>query len=57
LISHQEGIDKVHSLFPNVKILTAVVDPHINENKYILPGLGDFGDRYFASARKRSNSE
>ena len=57
LISHQEGINKVHSIYPNVKIITAVVDPFINENKYILPGLGDFGDRYFASTRVRSKSE
>lgn len=57
LISHQGGIDNVHSIYPNVKIITAVVDPIINENKYILPGLGDFGDRYFASTRKRSSSE
>jgi uracil phosphoribosyltransferase len=30
-------------------VITAAIDPVLNENKYIIPGLGDFGDRYFAS--------
>lgn len=30
-------------------MITAAIDPILDENKYIVPGLGDFGDRYFGS--------
>lgn len=30
-------------------MITGKIDPLLNENKYIVPGLGDYGDRYFAS--------
>lgn len=36
---------------PGVHILTATIDPEIDDKKYIIPGLGDFGDRYFASSK------
>ena len=32
-----------------MKIVTAEVDSHLNEKKYIIPGIGDFGDRYFGT--------
>ena len=35
--------------FPDVKVVTAEVDSHLNEKKYIVPGLGDYGDRYFGT--------
>lgn len=44
-----EGIRKVHSRFPNVKITTASVDNHLNEHGFIVPGLGDAGDRIFGT--------
>jgi uracil phosphoribosyltransferase len=47
LISVQEGITKVHSHFPNVKVITACIDSKLNDYGYILPGLGDAGDRTF----------
>jgi len=47
LLSAPEGIEKVHSLFPDVKLTTAWVDSHLNEFGYILPGLGDAGDRTY----------
>ena len=47
LLSAPEGITNVHSVFPNVKVITAWVDSHLNENGYIMPGLGDAGDRTF----------
>ena len=34
---------------PGVRILTAAVDDSLNELKFIVPGLGDFGDRYYGS--------
>jgi len=47
LISAPEGIDRLHSVFPDVKIVTACVDKALNDVGYILPGLGDAGDRTF----------
>lgn len=47
LISVPEGINKLHSKFPKVKIITACIDEKLNEFGYILPGLGDAGDRTF----------
>ena len=46
IISSQEGIAHIEKLFPTVEIFTATVDPTLNEQKFIVPGLGDFGDRY-----------
>ena len=46
VIAAQEGVDRVRREFPNVKIFTAAVDPILDERKYIVPGLGDAGDRY-----------
>jgi uracil phosphoribosyltransferase len=34
---------------PEVKIVTAAIDSHLNEQKFIVPGLGDFGDRYYST--------
>ncbi len=47
LISAPEGLEKVQKAFPNVKIITANIDNHLNEHGYICPGLGDAGDRIF----------
>ncbi|MGE5480191.1 MAG: uracil phosphoribosyltransferase [Chloroflexota bacterium] len=45
IISAPEGIERVLSEFPGCKIYTAALDRELNSNKYILPGLGDAGDR------------
>jgi uracil phosphoribosyltransferase len=47
IISAPEGIQRVISEFPNVRIYTCAVDRGLNEKKYIVPGLGDAGDRIF----------
>ena len=44
-----ESIRFVHEKFPNLPIYTAAMDSRLNEVKYIVPGLGDFGDRYFGT--------
>lgn len=46
-----EGIERILADHPGVHILTAAIDPVINNQKYIIPGLGDYGDRYFASKK------
>jgi uracil phosphoribosyltransferase len=49
LLSCPEGIDLLFRKFPNIKMVTGFIDQGLNENKYILPGLGDFGDLYFGT--------
>ncbi len=49
LVGVQEGIDLMQSKFPNVNIILAAKDPILDENKYIVPGLGDAGDRLFGT--------
>jgi len=49
LVGCEEGIARVMKEHDGVKIITAAVDPELNSMKYIIPGLGDFGDRYFGS--------
>jgi uracil phosphoribosyltransferase len=48
-VAAPEGIKSVHSKFPKVKITTAAIDHALNEHAYIVPGLGDAGDRAFGT--------
>ena len=47
IIAAQPGIDYVRAEFPNVQIHVCAVDPELNDRKFIVPGLGDAGDRMF----------
>jgi len=47
LVAAPEGIEAVTKKYSQLKIVTASVDKGLNDKKYIIPGLGDFGDRYF----------
>lgn len=47
LISAPEGLEKVQKAYPDVKIITANIDETLNASGYIMPGLGDAGDRIF----------
>ncbi len=49
LISAPEGVRRVAESYPHVKIVTSEIDERLNQNKYIVPGIGDFGDKYFGS--------
>ncbi|MTI81945.1 MAG: uracil phosphoribosyltransferase [Firmicutes bacterium] len=42
-----EGIEQIHSKYPQIKIITATVDKGLNEVGYIVPGCGDAGDRLY----------
>jgi uracil phosphoribosyltransferase len=50
LLCSPEGIDYFHEYHPDVPIFTAAVDEKLNEKGYIVPGLGDAGDRLFGTA-------
>jgi uracil phosphoribosyltransferase len=49
LISAPEGIARVTAAHPDLKIVTASIDSHLNEKGYIVPGLGDAGDRLYGT--------
>jgi len=49
IVAAPEGIDLVARHFPDVEIFTPAVDQGLNDRKYIVPGLGDFGDRLYGT--------
>ena len=49
VIAAPEGIERVEKAHPDVQIYCAHIDEKLNENKYIVPGLGDAGDRIFGT--------
>ncbi|KAG1688579.1 Uridine-cytidine kinase-like 1 [Nymphon striatum] len=49
LLMAESGVHTIAYAFPKVKIITSAVDPDINELYHILPGIGNFGDRYFGT--------
>lgn len=49
LVAAPEGVGKVQQLHPDVDIYTAALDERLNEHAYIVPGLGDAGDRIFGT--------
>lgn len=52
LVAAPEGIKRVNELHPDVEIFTASVDERLNEQGYIIPGLGDAGDKIFGTRQK-----
>lgn len=49
LLAAPEGIERMQQAHPDVPIVTAAIDSHLNEKGYIVPGLGDAGDRMFGT--------
>ena len=49
IIAAPEGLDALTSAHPDVQVYCAALDEKLDENKYILPGLGDAGDRIFGT--------
>ena len=49
IIAAPEGIKRLQTAHPDVEIYLAAIDDHLNENAYIVPGLGDAGDRQFGT--------
>lgn len=50
IVTCPEGIQRVEEAHPDVEIYTASIDEGLNEKKYIVPGLGDAGDRLFGTS-------
>jgi uracil phosphoribosyltransferase len=49
IVSAPEGVSLLERLHPDVAVFTPVVDKHLNAHKFIVPGLGDFGDRLYGT--------
>ncbi|KAI9152615.1 hypothetical protein H9P43_009413 [Blastocladiella emersonii ATCC 22665] len=49
LLTVPEGINAIVSRFPKLKLVTAQIDERLDDRKYIIPGLGDYGDLYYGS--------
>ena len=49
LVAAPEGVEYIYKKHPDVEIYCAALDDHLNENGYIVPGLGDAGDRIFGT--------
>jgi uracil phosphoribosyltransferase len=49
LVAAPEGLKRIEAAHPGVEIYTASVDQRLNEKGYILPGLGDAGDKIFGT--------
>ena len=49
IVAAPEGIALIERRFPDIRIFTPVIDEGLNERKFIVPGLGDFGDRLYGT--------
>jgi uracil phosphoribosyltransferase len=49
IVAAPEGIRKLQEVHPDVRVVSASVDRGLNDRKYIVPGLGDFGDRLYGT--------
>jgi len=49
LLSAPPGVDKMEETHPDVEVITCAIDGHLNNHGYIVPGLGDAGDRIFGT--------
>lgn len=49
MVAAPEGIELLQKLAPEMRVVAAEIDDRLNDKKFIMPGLGDFGDRYFGT--------
>jgi uracil phosphoribosyltransferase len=52
MIAAEEGIREVEAKYPDTQLYVAAIDPALNDHKYIVPGLGDAGDRTFNTQQR-----
>ena len=52
LVAAPEGLKRIEAAHPDIEIYVASIDDHLNELGYILPGLGDAGDKIFGTKQK-----
>jgi len=49
VVAAPEGLEKIETMFPKIQIIIPIVDEKLNNKKFIVPGLGDYGDRFFGT--------
>lgn len=49
LLMAESGVHSIAYAFPEVQIVTSAIDPEVNDKFYVMPGIGNFGDRYFGT--------
>ena len=49
ILAAPEGIENVKNHFPAINLIVGHIDDHLNQDAFIVPGIGDFGDRYFGT--------
>lgn len=49
VVAAPEGVEQLNSRFPELSVIAGALDRQLNDRKYILPGLGDFGDRLYGT--------
>jgi uracil phosphoribosyltransferase len=49
MIASPEGVERLRGIHPDVKLWTAAIDDHLDSDAYIIPGLGDAGNRAFGT--------
>lgn len=49
LICAPEGLKALTEEYPQVQVVTGAIDDFLNEDRFIVPGLGDYGDRYYGT--------
>ena len=50
LICAPEGLKALTAEYPQVQVVTGAIDECLNEDRFIVPGLGDYGDRYYGTS-------
>lgn len=50
IVAAPEGVRAINERYPDVSLWCCALDRELNEHKFIMPGLGDFGDRYYGTA-------
>jgi len=52
LLSSPQGLAAVQAAYPELKIVTSAIEEGLNHDAFMIPGIGDFGDRYFGTERR-----
>ncbi|WP_298770977.1 uracil phosphoribosyltransferase [uncultured Shewanella sp.] len=50
LLTSPEGLERVLDVYPKLRVVTSSIEQRLNEHAFMIPGIGDFGDRYFGTA-------
>ncbi|KAE9421458.1 hypothetical protein Angca_002231 [Angiostrongylus cantonensis] len=57
LLMSEPGVHALAYAFPKVRLITTAVDSHLSDNFYVLPGMGNFGDRYYGTYTSETDGE